>query len=313
MSSNPSFAHNSHDSLPQSCKKDSNESSTDHQRQQELEYDGLLTAASNSSPRKNCCTWKVAAVFLVFVAGALVLTWQMLPAENVVVKYIPTFPEPSNPYQGPEAGAPSSGGEAQNDGGGGGITIGVPPSQTPSDDEVVGIITPSFMMCPEGGGLCCNGSPNNCQLRVDEMMFGMVHNSMSTEEGGFLFGYNHQFGLEKALVAGYRGLSLDVCNCNGVLQFCHNVCDLGERMPNEVFRNTVQFLNDNPSEVIVLLFEASKEKGPIVWNDLFAEMANVDGFVDMIYDHTYGDEWPMMSKLVRQNKRIIVFYFNGGT
>jgi hypothetical protein len=35
-------------------------------------------------------------------------------------------------------------------------------------------------------------------------------------------------GISKALMAGYRGLSLDVCNCNGVLQFCHNVC--GEYM-----------------------------------------------------------------------------------
>lgn len=108
-------------------------------------------------------------------------------------------------------------------------------------------------------------------------------------------------------------MNLDVCNCNGVLQFCHNVCDLGERMPNEVFTNTLQFLNDYPSEVIVLLFQASQDQGPIVWDDLYAEMNNVDGFTDMIYVHQYGNEWPLMSDLVQQNKRIIVFYFNGGT
>jgi len=80
-----------------------------------------------------------------------------------------------------------------------------------------------------------------------------------------------------------------------------------------VFTNTVQFLNDYPSEVVVLVFEASKEKGPIVWNDLYEEMDNIDGFVDMIYEHTYGDKWPTMGDLVRTNKRIIIFYFNGGT
>ena len=84
------------------------------------------------------------------------------------------------------------------------------------------------MQCPDassnGSELCCNGSPLNCQLKVNEMMFAMVHNAMSSEEGNFMAGYNHYYGLEKALVAGYRGINLDVCNCGGVLQFCHNVC-----------------------------------------------------------------------------------------
>lgn len=272
-------------------------------------------ATANSPRRKNCCTWKVAAVFLVMVAVALILTWQMLPAEDIVAKYIPQFEEPESPYSGPEAGTPSTDGES---GGGGGMTIGVPPSQTPADD-LTGTTVPSFMQCPDGGEECCNGSSANCKLRVDEMMFGLVHNAMSSEEGGFAIGANHNLGLEKALVAGYRGLSLDVCSCNGVYQFCHNICDYGARVPNDVFTNTVQFLNDYPSEVIVLLFEASlvnaegdQDQG-IVWNDLYAEMENVDGFADMIYEHAYGDDWPTMGNLVQQNKRIIVFYFNGGS
>ena len=63
----------------------------------------------------------------------------------------------------------------------------------------------------------------------------------------------------------------------------------------------------------MLLFQASQETGPIEWNQLYSEMNDVDGFVDMIYEHTYGDDWPTMGDLVQQNKRIIVFYFNGGT
>lgn len=89
--------------------------------------------------------------------------------------------------------------------------------------------------------------------------------------------------------------------------------DLGERMPNEVFTNTLQFLNDYPSEVLVLLFEASSEQGPISWSDLYSEMANVDGFTDLLYVHTEGQAWPTMGELVSINKRIIVFYFNGGS
>jgi hypothetical protein len=63
----------------------------------------------------------------------------------------------------------------------------------------------------------------------------------------------------------------------------------------------------------VLLFEASIEKGPIVWNDLGNAMAGVDGFSDMIYAHTNGDAWPTMGDLVQSNQRIIIFYMNGGS
>mmetsp|Transcript_15059 Transcript_15059/g.31971 ORF Transcript_15059/g.31971 Transcript_15059/m.31971 type:complete len:449 (+) Transcript_15059:249-1595(+) len=295
------------------------QSPSTEEQQHQLEYNGLLT---KSLPRKNCCTWKVAAVFLFFVAGALVVTWQMLPAEDIVAKYIPQFDEPAVVYSGPEAGMSdgsswSSGGNSKDDGegGDGGMGIDNMPTDPSEDGSVVeaGRTVPSFMQCPEGGGLCCNGNAENCMLRVDQMLFGMVHNSMSSEEGGFTFGYNQKYELERALIAGYRGLNLDVCNCKGVIQFCHNICDLGERIPEEVFSNTLEFLNEYPSEVVVLLFQASTETGITVWNDLHSEMKNVDGFADMIYTHTFGGEWPTMGDLVQQNKRIIVFYFNGGT
>ena len=58
-------------------------------------------------------------------------------------------------------------------------------------------------------------------LNVSDQITCFVH---TTTEGEFFIGYNHYLGLEKALVAGYRGLSLDVCSCGSGLQFCHNVC-----------------------------------------------------------------------------------------
>ena len=150
----------------------------DAEHQQQLEYNGLISA--RTPPKKNCCTWKVASVFLVLVAVALIVTWQLLPAEEIVVKYLPKFDEPVNPYTGPEAGSPSgNGGGGGNGSEEGGIAVGMPPSQTPAGD--IGTVIPSFMQCPEDGSDCCNGSPSNCKLRVDEMMFGLVHNSMSSE------------------------------------------------------------------------------------------------------------------------------------
>lgn len=161
--------------------------SAEEERRLELEYDGLM---AQHAPRRNCCTWKVASAFLVAVAVALVVTWQLLPAEDIVARYIPEFPAPEVAYSGPEAGSeagPSSGGNSEDDGagglggennGGGLEDAGLP---APDDANAAGAKPPSFMTCPSGGGLCCNGNAANCRLPVNEMMFGMVHNSMSTE------------------------------------------------------------------------------------------------------------------------------------
>lgn len=87
-----------HGSKPQSYKDND-----------DAEYDGLKSLTRTSSnraqqPRKNCCTWKVATVFLLFVAALLVVIWLMLPAEDIVAKYIPEFSEPENPYLGEHKG-----------------------------------------------------------------------------------------------------------------------------------------------------------------------------------------------------------------
>jgi hypothetical protein len=45
------------------------------------------------------------------------------------------------------------------------------------------------LACPEGA-LCCN-NVEICDLPVDEILFGMVHNAMSSPSAGFIFFPNH--------------------------------------------------------------------------------------------------------------------------
>ncbi len=263
-------------------------------------------------PKKNRCTLPVASFSLVLVAVSLIVTWQVFPTEEIVVKYLPKFEAPATPYTGEETPGTVSFDNDENNGQEG-IEIDIPlENEVPISDATT---VPSFMKCPtDSDELCCNGSPENCQLKVNETMFATLHNAMSTEEGDFTFGFNHYKTLEKAMVAGYRGINLDLCNCNNKLQFCHNVCDYGERVPQEVFTNVVNFLKEYPSEVIILIFQATTEKGPIVWNDLYDEMKLVQDFEDMMYVHSgEGETWPLLGDLVKSNKRIVTFYFNGGT
>jgi len=126
---------------------------------------------------------------------------------------------------------------------------------------------------------CCNGLTSNCNLPVNEVLFAMVHNAMSSYEDYFIAANNNE-SLEKALVAGYRGLMLDSCLCDGGLRkfmqdgakdlmsqmglidesseneqeektlgFCHTYCDAGVRDPSRVFGNIKKFLDVNRNEV----------------------------------------------------------------
>ena len=129
---------------------------------------------------------------------------------------------------------------------------------------------------------CCNGLASNCDLPVNEVLFPMVHNAMSSYEDYFVAANNNE-SLEKALVAGYRGLMIDSCLCDGGLKkymvdgakdllegigvadgsgsgqsdngqqkslgFCHTYCDAGVRDPNRVLRNIKKFLDVNRNEV----------------------------------------------------------------
>ena len=82
---------------------------------------------------------------------------------------------------------------------------------------------------------CCNGLRSNCDLPVNEATFAMVHNAHSSKEDLFA-GYNNDGGLEGALVAGYRGLMLDSCICDGSLgEKVNNFLKGQETVSNFVF------------------------------------------------------------------------------
>jgi hypothetical protein len=99
-----------------------------------------------------------------------------------------------------------------------------------------------FMQCEDVTKNCCNGLDSICNLRVDEIFYASVHNAMASVEGGFLFQHNHQFQLEGAMEAGYRGINLDVCKCNGQYQL--GICDHGARDPVETFASINSFLDE---------------------------------------------------------------------
>lgn len=109
--------------------------------------------------------------------------------------------------------------------------------------------------CSGSAPNCCMGLTNTCNLRVNELFFAAMHNANSDEDK---WNSNHEAPLEEALAAGFRAFYLDVCICDGKVVFCHGTCFwAGTQDPTEVFQNIVDFLDNNPSELVIFNFEMS--------------------------------------------------------
>ena len=173
--------------------------------------------------------------------------------------------------------------------------------------------TYEFMQCKKGK-TCCNGLNDICDLRVDEILYATAHNAMASFDDGFLFSPNHRFSLEKALEAGYRGINLDLCNCEGRHVFCHGYCSMGSREVVDVFTSINMFLSSNPTEILMIPIEINNDADePVVIDQFFDQLQQVPGFVDKLYSH--GDDpsspWPTLKTSLESNKRVFMFQYKG--
>lgn len=172
----------------------------------------------------------------------------------------------------------------------------------------------AFNQCQGPLADCCNGIDGLCDFGVDDVMWATTHNAVSSKEGGLPLLYNNLFELEDSLETGYRGVSLDLCNCNGNYQLCHGVCFIGTRSPKEVFGNIVDFLHTNPTELILITLQLNSGAGEAISLDSFHEVLKLDApeFLSMLYVHPQGAaSWPTLGELKTNGKRIILFHYNG--
>mmetsp|Transcript_47979 Transcript_47979/g.88980 ORF Transcript_47979/g.88980 Transcript_47979/m.88980 type:complete len:260 (-) Transcript_47979:149-928(-) len=237
----------------------------------------VFLKSSNASRDKSCCTWPLAIAFLVSLAVTVILVLALGPLEQGVSKAMPNF-------------EPVDFGDDQLPGL-------VPSTNAPSTSPVFDEPQYEFIQCLDNGGECCNGREGNCELRLNEMLFAMAHNAMSTEESGYDIGFNHYKNLDGALRAGFRGLNLDVCKCDGRLSFCHTICGYGDRNPYQVLLEVKAFLDEHPTEFVVFVFQFSTGSPSLA--ELFGVMSSIDGFVEkMLVVDPDEPEWPLLRDLI---------------
>ena len=66
---------------------------------------------------------------------------------------------------------------------------------------------------------------------------------------------NQRYNVNTQLADGVRGLMLDTYELDGVPYLCHGPCDFGKRPLHDTLTDLRLFLESNPGEVLVLIFE----------------------------------------------------------
>lgn len=172
--------------------------------------------------------------------------------------------------------------------------------------------TYQFMQCTNETR-CCNGLTSNCDLRVNDILYAGIHNANAAAQDGFRVAPNHFYSLEFSLDYGYRAINMDIGNCDGAIKLVHSKCKLGTRDPYEVFNNINIWLDNNPTEVILITIQIdSSAGGKVVKHSAINKiLTSVNGLPDKLWTKGSNDEWPTLDALVQSNRRVLFFTYNG--
>lgn len=145
----------------------------------------------------------------------------------------------------------------------------------------------------------CNGDPSRCERRLDEVVFPTTHNAMANRAEGF-FLPNQERSLRRQMQDGVRGLMLDLHEYNGEPYLCHGPCTIGKRRLVEGLCDIGTFLDDNPDEVMVLIFE-SYITGPALEGAMRGA-----GMLEDVRTQSPTAPWPTLGEMIASGRRVII-------
>jgi hypothetical protein len=149
--------------------------------------------------------------------------------------------------------------------------------------------------------LPCNGHPELCARKFDEVAYPCTHNAYSAAEYGFDAPYVNQVsGIGKQLDAGVRCMMLDIYDDAGTRALCHVSCALAKKSHAEVLATIKQFMDAHPREVLTLDYE---DYVPAA--DILADLT-VAGLAPLLSDVDAAAGWPTLDAMISANKRLVV-------
>ena len=148
--------------------------------------------------------------------------------------------------------------------------------------------------------MLCNGFTDLCDKRISEALFTGTHNSMSSQEEGWL-GPNHIYSIPTQLNDGIRALNIDTYWWEEEAYMCHSFCEIGAQPLSYASDTIADFLERNPNNVIIITFQStlSAEETLQPFYD--------SGLQSELYHHETGTQWPTIQNLINEQKRLLLF------
>lgn len=157
----------------------------------------------------------------------------------------------------------------------------------------------------EPEALVCNGSELLCDRSYDSVAFATSHNGMSNQDEDWV-APNHRHGIERQLTDGVRALMLDVHYWDDQVLLCHRWCEvqgssIGQRPLVDALGAIGTFLQDNPGEVISIIFES------YVSAEQLAAVFDEAALVPLLHEQPLDAAWPKLGQMVESGRRLVVF------
>lgn len=168
----------------------------------------------------------------------------------------------------------------------------------------------------------CNGAEQLCDRTYDRVVVPMTHNAMSNRDDGWSAA-NQTHDVARQLADGVRGMMLDVHYADpdtkqnspvkiedltvvDQVHLCHGSCLLGRERLLDDLCAVGTFLDQNPGEVLSVVFETKVADADLDGVLRASGLAN-DAFV-----HAPGTPWPTLRAMIEAGKRFVVFVETGG-
>ena len=144
----------------------------------------------------------------------------------------------------------------------------------------------------------CNGHASLCGRTLQEITLPGTHNSMSNADAGWL-APNQQHGITRQLEDGIRAMMLDTMEWNGEPYLCHGFCELGAQPLAEGLQELEDFLEANPREVLLVIFQDGLSV------DVMVEVITDVGLHERVWTHD-GEFFPTLEEMIDAGQQLVI-------
>ncbi len=157
--------------------------------------------------------------------------------------------------------------------------------------------------------LPCNGHPELCDKRYDEVVYPTTHNAFNAQRSKQRWTYpNQKYDLPRQLQDGVKAFMIDVHYYNGpnkklraqkpVMVF-HSYAVLGFRPLTYILDMFTAYLDQNPNEVLTFICQCSVTPAD------FAKIVEAHPIFKYVHAQPEGSPWPTLRQMIASGKRFV--------